>query len=88
MAVAQFAYAAPAMNMQISPLSLVSEVPLLTLLAVAGIFELFGWQYHSLSSAEDKNNFKMCIKEKKAYHATNQVKLTVQLCVSAMDFQC
>lgn len=48
----------PAMNMQISPLSLVSEVPLLTLLAVAGISELFGWQYYSLSpSAEDKDNF-------------------------------
>lgn len=63
----------PAMNMQISPLSLVSEVPLLTLLAVAGIFELYGWQYHSLSpSAEGKDNLKMYIKEEK--HIVPQIK--------------
>lgn len=63
-----------AMNMQISPLSLVSEVPVLTLFAVAGSSELFGWQYHSLSpSAEDKDNFKLYIKEKNiSCHKSNK----------------
>ena len=78
----------PAMNMQISPLSLVSEVPLLNLLAVAGISELFGWQYHSLSpSAEDKDNFKMYLKEKNI-PCHNQIKLTLEFCVLAMGIQC
>lgn len=45
--VAQFVCAALALNMQISPLSLVPEVPLFTLPAVTGVSELSGWKYHS-----------------------------------------